>query len=912
MHHSTQHAVADQLVASGKDCIQPLSSNPHPTLDGSMPHSCIPVNADADANADDTLPLDGINIEEIGQLCLSPFELPEQGSITTLEQLRERFTRRLPNTIEQLQRLWLKLSYFNWHAPAFHLFYELTGRVAAQSDRLGHTQLNEQSEYLKTYIKRFLENSTVPDAFEKDLIQTMLVDLGRTVQCNPSVDVGPAQSSKAITHNKTGSENSLLTHSESQHGLIYVFDLDEQASRTLCAELRFMGHRVSYFKEPTDLVSEVQATQPSLVLMEVTSTQNHSTLGGLALVQQVKAISPTPCPVYIMSARGDMSLRLQAAHLGCEAFFTKPLDLNFLTQKINTLFQPQQPEKMSLLILGGTAAADASLATAFSKVGISAAFEINPLKFLESLSINDPDLLVLNTSQRNFDPTLVTQALCQDAALRTLPIVLLGAEASNEPFAGDKPATPKPVRSRSNDHVVVKLDSNDPQERIIDTIETVIHHARTVKHELGLLQQHDRVTGFLDRRRTLAALEASLATSSETHPRTLFLLRLDDPEILRKQAGLAWDESIHQISTLLRASFPPEAVIGRLDDITFAILWPTWERTTLIEYAKNVIGTLHAQTINTACHSIRVSASLGVTVITPDLRDVNTLISAAEELVEQAKHDGGNKVIEHPDNGSTARGAQRRQALGTIYDALEQQLFHLVFQPILKTTDSSEQMYEALLRLHDNNNKLITPQQFFPIVAQHHLYPELDRWVIEHAVEQMCHDAHAKMSASLFLKLSGESLSKKALLAWISNLKNSSGLRGHHRLVFEISENDISRHLHQAEAFLHGLPSLDCGFALEHFGSTDFSLNLLDHLHVDFVKLHGPLVQSLLTDQSARLKVKSLSDKARRNNVEVIASSIESTKTMALLWSWGVSHFQGHFIQQPHAIFDFDFKGIEM
>jgi len=130
--------------------------------------------------------------------------------------------------------------------------------------------------------------------------------------------------------------------------------------------------------------------------------------------------------------------------------------------------------------------------------------------------------------------------------------------------------------------------------------------------------------------------------------------------------------------------------------------------------------------------------------------------------------------------------------------------------------------------------------------------------------------------------------------------------------VFELSEPDIYGHLQQSECFLKALPSLDCGFAVDHFGSTDYSLVLLDHLKVDYVKLHGPLVQSLLTNQVNRLKVKSLIDKARKNDIQVIASSIESTKTMALLWGWGISHFQGYFIQQPHSVFDFDFRGIEL
>jgi len=831
----------------------------------------------------------------------------QPNSVTTLEQLRKKLTGHLPDTIIQLQHLWAKLSYFNWHTPAFHLFYSIISKVAAQSERLGLVHLQDQSNTLQRHLRHYIENDTVPDTAERELINTMLEGLGRSIQLT-------LKGEDAQPHQRAPDSPTLATK---QHGLIYILDSDVKATRALCAELTALGHQVSYFRHPEALMHELRCAQPSLLLVDVNLAEGCET--GLNVIAQIKENPATRCPIFVTSTRGDMSLRLAAVRLGCDEFFTKPISLDFLIDKVESLFQPASPTQLSVLIWGGAASADAALVCRLTQLGISAQYELNPLKFLESLTKTAPDLLILDTTEPALDPWLVTHALRHEETFRTLPIVLIEPSAAGEALdraAPNKLISQAPTcpdaHERHDPQVIARLAKCDAQDQILATVSRVIHHAHSVKQHINALQRADSVSGFLNRRHTLGALASSLATATETHPNTLFLLRLDHPDILRKKAGLSWDDAIHQVASLLRANLPPEATVGRLEETTFAIVWPLWDRAKLTECAKNLIGALRTQPINLPHHSIHISASIAITVITPDLHDVTTLVTVAEQLALQALQQGGNSVIEHPDNQSVCGRVPQRLALGAVYEALEQKLFHLVYQPILKTTDTSEEMYEALLRLHDVNNKLITPQQFLPIVAQNHLYPEVDRWVIEHAVDQLCHDMHAKMSASLFLKVSGESLGKKALLAWISNLKNSAGLRGHNRLVFELSEPDIYGHLQQSECFLKALPSLDCGFAVDHFGSTDYSLVLLDHLKVDYVKLHGPLVQSLLTNQVNRLKVKSLIDKARKNDIQVIASSIESTKTMALLWGWGISHFQGYFIQQPHSVFDFDFRGIEL
>lgn len=858
-------------------------------------------------------------------------------SMNTLEHMRQRFLKRLPDTTSQLQRLWVKLSYFNWYAPAFRLFYSIISRLEKNCVRLGVPRVSEQSQALRQYLQHFLERGSVPDAIEKSLIQNMVDALvALSHESSAVLDKG------AVLVGNAAGEASLQGEMRT-HGLIYVLDPTLSAVRPLQAELGYLGHRVVCFDQPESFMAEVAQEMPSLVIMEVAYPEGDNL--GFKLAEQVRDLTEEPVPIFFLSSRGDMSARLGAVRVGSEGFFTKPAHIDFLVKKIDMLFQKRAPELLKVLIVGGDAREDQLLVEDLAAAGIVAKVELNPLKFLETIAATSPDLIVLDATQTEEDARVLAQIMSQEALLGTLPIVMV--EPANEDMDLHKNverrvqqgsvslSAVKPSRESCNNtalnlrkksgltvsspdlgpkerQVVARLVNSEPRKNIVTAVSSVIHHAHYVRQAMTQLQRTDPVSGLLNRQYLIAELEARLATSHEAHPFTLFYITLDHVEILKRKAGLAWDGAIHQIASLLRANIPPEVTAGRLDDDTFVLIWPFWHRVAMTESAKNILSALRIQPINLPHNSIQVTASIGVAVITPELHDVPTLLTVGKHLALQAGKQGGNTFVQHSDVLDTVDKDMQRKSKAAIYEAVEQQAFRLVFQPILKTTDTSEELYEALLRLDDPNNKTVSPDKFLPIVAQNHLFPAVDRWVIQHAVDQLCHDQHAKRAASLFIKVSGESIGKKALLAWISNLKNSAGLRGHNRLIFEFSEAEICEHLGQVETFISGLPSLDCGFTLDHFGSTDYALALLDQIRVDYVKLHGPLVQSVLTDDRARLKVKSLIDKARQNHVEVIASSIESTKTMSLLWGWGVSHFQGYFIQQPHSMFDFDFKGIEL
>src|SRR5208337_142475 len=65
-------------------------------------------------------------------------------------------------------------------------------------------------------------------------------------------------------------------------------------------------------------------------------------------------------------------------------------------------------------------------------------------------------------------------------------------------------------------------------------------------------------------------------------------------------------------------------------------------------------------------------------------------------------------------------------------EALYRDQFLLFYQPIVPIDAGGvgPQMCEVLIRLQEEEQKIMPPGAFFPVAERYHLMPQLDRWVV--------------------------------------------------------------------------------------------------------------------------------------------------------------------------------------
>ena len=70
-----------------------------------------------------------------------------------------------------------------------------------------------------------------------------------------------------------------------------------------------------------------------------------------------------------------------------------------------------------------------------------------------------------------------------------------------------------------------------------------------------------------------------------------------------------------------------------------------------------------------------------------------------------------------------------------IRNALEENSFELMVQPIMRLEDQDIKHLEVLLRMRDEDDSLISPAHFIPIAEQSGQIVLIDRWVLRHSLK---------------------------------------------------------------------------------------------------------------------------------------------------------------------------------
>ena len=236
--------------------------------------------------------------------------------------------------------------------------------------------------------------------------------------------------------------------------------------------------------------------------------------------------------------------------------------------------------------------------------------------------------------------------------------------------------------------------------------------------------------------------------------------------------------------------------------------------------------------------------------------------------------------------------------------------FRLVYQPIVPLHAQPAEHYEVLTRMLDEQGEEVPPGQFIPAAEGAGLMREIDRLIIHSALQTLVRQHGEGKATALLIKISEDSLADTALPNWIGERLREYHLPGD-TVIFEIKETAVLPRLDAVTAFVTALKQLHCRVALGHFGADPQSLNCLEQLRVDYIKLAGALVDNLGSDANSQATVRAVVQTAHDLGTRTIATFIQDASKMAALWQCGVDYIQGYFLQAPEQNLSYNFSDEE-
>ncbi len=435
-------------------------------------------------------------------------------------------------------------------------------------------------------------------------------------------------------------------------------------------------------------------------------------------------------------------------------------------------------------------------------------------------------------------------------------------------------------------------------------------HSKELEERVRQLKNIDPITGLFNRQYFLRRLGAEVKRAKEGKVKgALFYIEIDNFKKVQEQLGVAAsDQLLVDIARVLRQKGNLAQGLSRFYTNIFTAVARNCNAATAGKIAELLRAMIERHVSEIRGHTIHSTCSIGVTLINESVPDVQEVLARASKACAESREAGGNRVTQFvPVVEDMAERKMQTEWINRIRKALDQGGLRLLFQPIVSLHGEPGEKYEVLLRMTEDGQD-ISPAEFIPVAHEAGLLPEVERWVISHAIEALAERQGKGLNTKLFVKLSEDSLRDDSLLLWIGQQLRQAGANGE-GLIFEIREECALSCLTRVTKLVSGLQKLGCGIALDRFGVAPNAIMLQKRLRAPYLKIDGSLITTLDENPESREKVHRINQVARETGGATIAQFVESANSLSLLWQAGVNYIQGYFVQEPSASMQYDFTG---
>lgn len=415
---------------------------------------------------------------------------------------------------------------------------------------------------------------------------------------------------------------------------------------------------------------------------------------------------------------------------------------------------------------------------------------------------------------------------------------------------------------------------------------------------------HDPLTGLPNR----VSLHKSVERAMHSHEKgAVIFVDVDHFKYVNDNVGhRRGDQMLVSIGGILREVAESHgATVHRLGGDEFAAHLPGALRPQAQELADALLSRLRHCPIPLPNEErvVTLTASAGIALYPFHGNEPNAMFACADIALYQAKDTGRNRVVIYGQDGGDALRTTHRRVVWAkqLREVLDEDRILLYVQPVVRLNDEEPMHYEVLVRIEDDDGRIVTPQQFIEAAESIGLVQELDLRVIQKVIDYLSVPSRRGMRSRFFVNLSRVSISDPAWTQRFHALLDEADIsRG--QVVFEISESAAMAEVSLSKTFIRELKQKGFRFALDNFGAGFSSFYYLRQFDVDYIKIDGSFVRDLTRDDANAIFVKALCDVGQGLSKQVIAKWVETPEVLDRLNEMNVAYAQGFLFHKPFPI----------
>ncbi|WP_150803844.1 putative bifunctional diguanylate cyclase/phosphodiesterase [Pseudomonas fluorescens] len=423
---------------------------------------------------------------------------------------------------------------------------------------------------------------------------------------------------------------------------------------------------------------------------------------------------------------------------------------------------------------------------------------------------------------------------------------------------------------------------------------------RESEERMRYLTHYDELTGLANRSLFRERLnEAHQRVRQGGRSLALLHINLDRFKLLNDSLGHeVADQLLQKMARRLVNALPEADTIARLSGDEFAVLFDAYANLSSLARVATRLATKLRLPLTVDGYELVVSASMGISMLPDNAREISALLSQSNIAMQHAKHLGGNNFQFYTES-LQACTLERLQLENQLRKAIEDRQLKVFYQPKLCLATGRLNAAEALVRWDHPTMGRVPPGDFIGLAEETGLIGPIGEFVLRQACWQACEWQRQGLEPiRVSVNLSVHQLRQGKLVSLVRQVLEETGLAPHY-LELELTESQLLDSVEHIIATFQQLRDLGVKLAIDDFGTGYSSLSYLKRIPVDYVKIDQAFIRGLAEGSEDAAITRAIIAMAHGLSLKVVAEGVERVEQLEFLKAERCDEVQGYLISRP-------------
>jgi len=218
------------------------------------------------------------------------------------------------------------------------------------------------------------------------------------------------------------------------------------------------------------------------------------------------------------------------------------------------------------------------------------------------------------------------------------------------------------------------------------------------------------------------------------------------------------------------------------------------------------------------------------------------------------------------------------------------------YQPITNNDTMKVEKYESLVRLIDENGKVLSPYFFLDVAKKSGYYNKITQIVIDNYFEAL-----EKIDKEISLNLSAIDIENLEIRNKLINLVTGN-FHNANRMVFELLEDEEVKDFNIVKDFISLVKTFGVKIAIDDFGAGVSNYERLLDYQPDILKIDACLIKNIDKDKYSRDVVETLQLFAWKQKIKTVGEFVETKEILQTIKDIGINYTQGYLLGKPETL----------